>query len=90
MTTVSSRVFFANPIHYFNIASRETLAVRRGKSVFKITREPLPENISPSGDPYWADPRNIQTLKDYDKLRAEGKMKTYPLTPDKLKEWFGE
>ena len=56
-----------------------------------LTRtEPQFENISPSGDPFWADPRNVQALKDYDKMRAEGKIETYVLTPEKRKEWFGE
>ena len=92
MTTVSLRTFSANPLHFLDLASRETLAVKRGKTVWRITPEPPPppvENISPSGDPYWADPRNIQTLKDYDKLRAEGKMKFTTLTPELQKELLG-
>lgn len=73
MATVSSRVFSENPIHFLNLAIRESVVVKRGKMLFRITPEPQFENISPSGDPYWDDPRNVQTLKEYDKLRAEGK-----------------
>ena len=90
MTIVNSRVFSANPIHYLNLASRESVAIRRGKKIFNITSEMAFENISPSGDPFWGDPQNIQALKDYDKLRAEGKMETFVLTPEKRKEWFAE
>ncbi len=77
MTTVNSRIFSANPIHYLNLAAKEDVAVKRGKMLFYITQKPIKEphfeNISPSGDPYWDDPRNVQDLKDYDKRRAEGK-----------------
>ncbi|MCL2028259.1 MAG: hypothetical protein FWG79_07205 [Bacteroidales bacterium] len=90
MTTVNSRVFSANPTHYLNLAIRERVAVKRGKMLFRIMPEPQFENISPSGDPYWADPRNVQTLKDYDRQRAEGKIKSHILTPEKQKEWFAE
>ena len=90
MTTVSSRAFSANPIHYLNVARKESVAVKRGKTIFRLTAEPQFENISPSRDPFWGDPRNIQALRDYDKLRAEGKIETFVLTPEKRKEWFGE
>ena len=73
MTTVSSRVFSANPTHYLNLAVRERVAVKRGKMLFRITPEPQFENISPSGDPYWADPRNVAELDRLIKLKKEGK-----------------
>ena len=90
MKTVSSRVFSANPIHYLNLAGRESVAVKRGKMIYRITPEPQVENLSPSGDPFWADPRNIQALRDFDKRDAEGKVKYTVLTPEKQKEWFGD
>jgi len=90
MTTVSSRVFFANPIHYLNLANSESVAIKRGKMIYRIIPEPQVENLSPSGDPFWADPRNIQALRDYDKRKAEGKVKFTVLTPEKQKEWFGD
>ncbi len=89
MTTINSHVFSENPIHYLNLAIKEDVAVKRGKMLFRITPEPLFENISPSGDPYWDDPRNVQDLKDYDKLRAEGKMEFVRLTPELQKELLG-
>jgi len=73
MTTVNSRVFSTNPIYYLNLASKESVAVKRGKTIFRITPEPLVENISPSGDPYWADPKNVAELERVLKERAEGK-----------------
>ncbi len=73
MITISSRVFSANPIHYLNLAVRESIAIKRGKKIFTITQEPQIENISPSGDPYWADPRNVAELEKRLKERREGK-----------------
>jgi len=89
MTTVSSRVFSANPIYYLNLANRESVAVKRGKTIFKITPEPQVENISPSGDPFWADLQNVAELERRIMERDEGKVKSILLTPEKRKEWFG-
>ena len=88
MTVISSRVFSESPVRYLNLATKESVAVKRGGMIFKIMPEPQFKNISPSGDPYWANPRNVRDLEDYDKKRAEGKIKTYVLTPEKRKEWF--
>ena len=73
MKTISSRTFLANPIHYLNLAINESVAIKRGKMLFRITPEPQVENISPSGDLYWADPRNVAELEHRIKLREEGK-----------------
>ena len=89
MTTVSSRAFLSNPIHYLNVARKESVAVKRGKTIFRLTAETPVENISPSGDPYWADPRNVAELERRIKERNEGKVKSILLTPEKRKEWFG-
>jgi len=91
MTTVSSRVFSANPMFYLNLANSESVAIKRGKMIYRIMPEPATfENISPSGDPYWADPRNVAELERRLKLRREGKMNYTVLTPEKQKEWFGD
>lgn len=89
MTTVSSRVFSENPIHYLNLASKERVEIKRGKMTFQIIPKPPFESISPSGDPYWDDPRNVAELERILKLRKEGKMKSVVLTPEKQKEWLG-
>jgi len=89
MTTVSSRVFSANPIHYLNLATKESVAIRRGARIFRIMPEPPFENISPSGDPYWGDPRNVAEFERRIKERDEGKVEAILLTPEKRKEWFG-
>jgi hypothetical protein len=73
MTTISSRVFLENPTHYLKLAVRESVAIKRGKVILQITPQPQFENYSPSGDPYWADPRNVAELKHRIQERREGK-----------------
>ena len=74
MTTVSSRVFSANPIHYLNLAGKESVAIKRGKMLFRITPEPAKyKNTIDPEDPYWDDERNYLELVRRDKLHAEGK-----------------
>ncbi|MCL2028577.1 MAG: hypothetical protein FWG79_08865 [Bacteroidales bacterium] len=89
MTTVSSRVFSTNPIHYLNLASRERVEVKRGKMIFQIMPKPQFENPSPSGDPYFADQRNVAELEHRIKDMREGKTKFVVLTPELKKEMFG-
>jgi len=90
MTTVSSRVFLANPIHYFNLANSESVAIKRGKMTYRIMPEPAKfENISPSGDPFWADPRNVAELERRIKRRREGIEIPVRLTPELKKELLG-
>jgi len=95
MTTISSREFLLNPAHYFNLAKRENLAVKRGSVVFQLTVKPQEDcawtalskrfagwtveelkSISPSKDPFWDDPRNVEQLLQRKKDREEGKSKT--------------
>jgi hypothetical protein len=91
MTTVSSRVFSANPLHYFDLALKESVAVKRGKTIIRLMPEPLKsKNTIDPEDPYWDNPRNVAALHEYDKRKAEGKVKFTVLTPEKQKEWFGD
>jgi len=90
MTTVSSRVFSANPIYYLNLASKESVAVKRGKTIIRLMPEPLKyKNTIDPEDPYWDDERNYLELVRRDKLRKEGKEKPILLTPELQKELLG-
>jgi len=89
METISSRTFSANPIHYLNLAKRGSLAVKRGKMIFRIIPELQPENPSPSGDPYFADQRNVAEMERRFKEIDEGKAKFKVLTPERQKELLG-
>ena len=48
MTTISSKTFLENPSHFFNLARKEDLAVKRGSSVFRIVYSMPSKDISPS------------------------------------------
>ena len=87
MTTVSPRVFSANPIFYLNLASRENVAIKRGKMIFRIMPEPVKyKNTIDPKDPYWDNERNYLELVRRDKLRREGKEEPILLTPELQKE----
>ncbi|MCL2413581.1 MAG: hypothetical protein FWC98_05540 [Bacteroidales bacterium] len=48
MTTISSKTFLENPSHFFNLARREELAVKRGNSLYRIVFTAPSESISPA------------------------------------------
>ena len=91
MTTVSTKTFLENPTHFFNLARKQDLAIKRGKMIFRITPEPQEncawtalskrfgwtieelKSISPSRDPFWDDPRNVEELLQSKKDSAEGR-----------------
>ena len=91
MTIISSRVFLENAKYYFELACKQEVAIKRGNRILRLVpdvRDEI-ENISPSGDPYWADPRNIAELERRLKLRKEGKEESFILTPERQKELLG-
>ena len=79
MLVISSREFRNNQAQYFDLVdSREHVIIQRGKSksyrllpigeddyISHIPEEYLcnPFDISPSGDMFWADKRNVEKLK---------------------------
>ena len=89
MTTISSRAFFANPAHYFDLAAKEDLAVKRGKMMFQIRLKPKFENPSPSGDPYFANPKNVADILESSKQAREGKFAKTLQTSEDIQEYLG-
>jgi len=89
MTVVSSRVFLENPSHFFNLARKEDLAIKRGQFMFRIIPNLPPKNISPSGDPFWADKRNVDALNRRLAAIHNGTEKSVPLNLEALKNRMG-
>jgi len=89
MAVVSSRIFSTNPIYYLNLAIKEDVTVKRGKILFQITPKPQFENLSPSDDPYYANPENIAELERRIDEIKDGKIKFTVLTKEKQKELLG-
>ncbi len=89
MTVVSTKTFLENPIHFFNLARKEDVAVKRGKFTFRIMLNTASENPSPSGDSYWADQRNVDELKRRVATIHSGAEKSTPLDLSELKVRMG-
>ena len=90
MITITTEDFLQNPSHYLTLAEKESVAIKSDKKRYWITPEPEGfENPSPSGDPYWDDPRKVEELRQIIKLRDEGKLNLTPLTREERKELLG-
>jgi len=89
MTVVSTRTFLENPSRFFNLARKEDIAVRRGKTIFQLTPKSTFENPSPSGDPFFADPRNVAELERRLKERRSEKVAVTLRTPEDISKYLG-
>ena len=88
---VTTKDFLENPIHYFNLARKEEIAVKRGKTVFHIMPKPAKakNNIDPD-DPFWDDPRNVEAVEKAIDRYKSGEMEISPLTPEEEEYIFGD
>ena len=83
MVLVTASEFRKNQKKYFQVAMHEKVGVKSGDVIFEITpSKELKVNPSPSGDPFWDDPRNLETLQaavaQLEADKATGKDKNYP------------
>ncbi|MCL1937225.1 MAG: type II toxin-antitoxin system Phd/YefM family antitoxin [Candidatus Azobacteroides sp.] len=100
MAVISSKEFKNNSSHYFDrVDQGEKIIIRRGKnksySINSIEKEEFtdipeeylcdPFDISPSGDMFWADKRNVESLKESIK-QAEKELKEGKYTVIKNEE----
>ena len=91
MTVISSRVFLQNPVHYFNLALKERVAVKRGKNVFCITpkEKPYTNTIDPE-DPYWDDERNYdEFIRRINMTEEENPVVATLRTSEDIKKFLG-
>ncbi|MDR0955319.1 MAG: hypothetical protein LBM20_08100 [Rikenellaceae bacterium] len=90
MILIAASEFRKNQKKYFQLALTEKIGVKSGDVVFEITpsRE-LFVNPSPSGDPFWDDPRNVEELnRRIDELKS-GKSTLTPYSAEEFKRRFG-
>ncbi len=91
MTTVNSRIFSENPIHYLNLATKEDVAIKRGNVTFRIMLDAKSENPSPSNDPFFAKAENVTNMKrniaKAEKQIATGNYKTFS-SSEEIDEYF--
>ena len=65
MLVVSSREFRDSQKKYFDLAVKERVIIKRKNEFLELVPRGnnIPENPSPSGDPWFDDPRNIEELE---------------------------
>ncbi|WP_042372588.1 hypothetical protein [Bacteroides neonati] len=90
MIVVSSREFRDNQKKFFDLAEKERVVIKRKSQFMELVPrgETIPESVSPSNDPYFDDPRNIEAILKASQQVKEGKVTR--LTPELRNELFGD
>ncbi len=90
MVLITASEFRKNQKKYFQMALKEKIGVKSGNTIFEITpSEEVYVNPSPSGDPFWDDPRQwAEVERSIVELRT-GKVEPIPYTAEQFKERFG-
>ena len=62
---ISPSEFKQNQKKFFDLALSERVVIKRGKDLFELVSKPyIDESVSPSGDPFFNDPRNLQAIRE--------------------------
>ena len=79
MVLITASEFRKNQKKYFQAALHEKVGVKSGGTIFEITpSKELRVNPSPSGDPFWDDPRNVEELERRISALRSGKSASRP------------
>ncbi|MDD4968112.1 MAG: hypothetical protein PHT07_01655 [Paludibacter sp.] len=89
MKVISSREFRDSQKKYLDLATTERIIIRRKNEFLEIVPRgtSIPDNPSPSNDPYFDNPQNIAQIEIAIQEVKEGKVS--PLTKDNQKELLG-
>lgn len=90
MIVVTSREFRDHQKKFLDLARKQRVIIKQKNEYLEIIPrgETIPENPSPSKDPYFDDPRNIEAiLKASEQVRNR---QTVKLTPELHKKLFGD
>lgn len=76
MIVVSSREFRDNQKKFFDLATEQRVVIKRKNQFLELVPrgEAIPESVSPSNDPYFDDPRNIEAILKASEQAKEGKV----------------
>lgn len=90
MIVVSSREFRDNQKKFFDMATEQRVVIKRKNQFLELVPrgEVIPESVSPSNDPYFDDPRNIEAILKASEQARNGQ--TVKLTPELRNELFGD
>ena len=81
---ISPSEFKQNQKKFFDLALSERVVIKRGKDLFELVSKPyIDESISPSGDPFFNDPRNLQAIEQAKRGQVT------ELTPELKEKLFG-
>ena len=85
---ISPSEFKQNQKKFFDLALSERVVIKRGKDLFELVSKPyIDESISPSGDPFFNDPRNLQAIREAIEQAKRGQVTE--LTPELKEKLFG-
>ena len=92
MVVISSRTLRENQKKYFDLATKERVIIKRKFEFLELVPRghSIPESVSPSNDPYYDIPQNIEILEKRIKDIKEGKTSFIPFTKDLQKNLLGE
>jgi antitoxin YefM len=91
MLVISSREFRDSQKKYFELAKVERVIVKRNKEFIELIPRgnTIPENPSPSNDPYFDDPGNLVELRRRIIASKQGADNPTILTKEQQKELLG-
>ena len=81
---ISPSEFKQNQKKFFDLALSERVVIKRGKDLFEL----VSESVSPSGDPFFNDPRNLQAIREAIEQAKRGQ--ATELTPELKEKLFGD
>lgn len=89
MIVISSREFRENQKKYFDLARIQRVIIKRRNQFLELVShgDSIPESVSPSNDPYFDDPRNIEEILKASEEAKNGKGITFTST-EQIKEFF--
>lgn len=88
MIVITTREFRENQKKFFDLAEEQRVIIKRKNQFLELVPRGnvIPESVSPSNDPYFDNPRNIEDIVKSSEQALNGQ--TVKLTDDLRKELF--
>lgn len=92
MVVISSRTLRENQKKYFDLATKERVIIKRKLEFLELVPRgrSIPENPSPSNDPYFDIPQNVEVLEKRIQDINDGKTNFVSFTEEMQKNLLGE
>lgn len=91
MVVISSRTLRENQKKYFDLATKERVIIKRKLEFLELVPRgrSIPENPSPSNDPYFDIPQNVEVLEKRIQDINDGKTNFVSFTEEMQKNLLG-